>query len=81
MQTLAADMFPSRVVGSVAGLMGGVGSFGGMLFNGLVGALLAQYQSYSPVFLVAGLMHPASFIIILLVVRKIGPVTPFPRPE
>jgi len=74
MQTLAADMFPSRVVGSVAGLMGAVGSFGALLFNGLVGILLTQYQSYSPVFLIAGLMHPASFFIVLLVVRRIEPV-------
>jgi len=75
MQTLAADMFPSRVVGSVAGLMGAVGSFGAMLFNVLVGALLTRYHSYSPVFLIAGIMHPLSFLIILLVVRKIEPVT------
>jgi len=81
MQTLAADMFPSSVVGSVAGLMGAVGSFGAMIFNGLAGVLLTQYQSYSPVFLVAGLMHPASFLIVLLVVRRIELVTAIPTPS
>jgi ACS family hexuronate transporter-like MFS transporter len=74
MQTLAADMFPTRVVGSVAGLMGATGSFGAMLFNGLVGVLLTHYHSYSPVFLIAGLMHPASFLIVMLVVGAIQPV-------
>ncbi len=74
MQTLAADMFPSKVVGSVAGLMGAIGSFGAVLFNGLVGLLLTSYQSYSPVFLIAGLMHPMSFSIVLLVVGRIEPV-------
>ncbi|HOK44421.1 MAG TPA: MFS transporter [Bryobacteraceae bacterium] len=74
MQTLAVDMFPSKVVGSVSGLMGAVGSFGAMLFSGLVGMLLTHYQSYTPVFLIAGLMHPASFLIILLLVGKIEPV-------
>jgi ACS family hexuronate transporter-like MFS transporter len=71
MQTLAADMFPSTAVGSVAGLLGAVGSFGGMLFNLMVGALLAAFHSYSIVFLIAGVLHPASFLIILLVVRRI----------
>ena len=75
MQTLAADIFPSRVVGSVAGSMGAVGSFGAMLFNGLAGVLLTRYQSYSTVFLIAGLLHPISFVILLLVVGRIEPVT------
>jgi ACS family hexuronate transporter-like MFS transporter len=82
MQTLAADMFPSRVVGSVAGLMGAVGSFGAMLFNLLAGELLTRYHSYSIVFFISGLLHPASFLVILLIVRRIeqviqnGPLSP-----
>lgn len=71
LQTLAADMFPSTTVGSAAGLLGAVGSFGGMIFNLLVGALLTAFHSYSAVFLIAGVLHPASFLIILLVVRRI----------
>ncbi len=71
MQTLAADMFPATAVGAVAGLIGAAGSFGGMLFNLLAGAILTATHSYVPVFLIAGLLHPASFILILLIVRKI----------
>lgn len=74
MQTLSADMFPSTTVGSVAGLLGAVGSFGGMFFNLLVGALLTHYHSYAIVFLISGLLHPASFIVVMLVVRRIEPV-------
>ncbi len=70
-QTLAADMFPSRVVGSVAGLLGAAGSFGAMLFNLLVGYLLTTYHSYSLIFVIAGLLHPAGFLIVLLIVRRI----------
>jgi ACS family hexuronate transporter-like MFS transporter len=73
-QTLTADMFPSAIVGSVAGLLGAVGAFGGMLFNLTVGSLLAAYHSYALVFTIAGLLHPLSFAIILLVVRRIEPV-------
>ncbi|MEK7753464.1 MAG: hypothetical protein AAB654_16185 [Acidobacteriota bacterium] len=77
MQTLAADMFPPKMVGSVAGLIGASGAFGGMLFNLLVGAMLTWQGSYALVFLTAGLLHPASFILILAVVREIEPVRGF----
>ena len=70
-QTLPADIFPSRIVGSVAGLMGAVGCLGGVLFNLLIGALLAHGSTYSIVFLISGLLHPASFFVILALVGKI----------
>jgi ACS family hexuronate transporter-like MFS transporter len=73
-QTLAADMFPSKIVGSVAGVLGAAGAFGAMLFNLLVGTLLTSHHRYILVFAIAGLLHPTSFAIILLVVRKIRPV-------
>jgi ACS family hexuronate transporter-like MFS transporter len=76
LQTLAADMFPPRIVGSVAGLMGCVGSFGGVLFSLVTGWLLTAYGSYVPLFALAGIMHPLSFFIILLVVRKVEMVVP-----
>ena len=38
--------------------MGGVGSFGGMLFNLIIAASLSHYGTYTPVFVMAGLMHP-----------------------
>jgi len=73
-QTLSADMFPSKVVASVAGLLGAAGSFGGMFFSYVVGFLLTQYQSYALVFIISGLLHPLAFILILLVVRRIEKV-------
>src|SRR5260370_19788819 len=48
--TITVDMFPSASVGSVAGLVGAAGAFGGMLFNVFVGALLTAYHSYTIVF-------------------------------
>src|SRR3984957_11056759 len=74
MQTLVTDMFPTDVVGSIAGLLGAVGAFGGMLFNLIAGALLAKFHSYVPIFTILGLLHPLSFLVILLVVRKVAPV-------
>jgi ACS family hexuronate transporter-like MFS transporter len=74
LQTLSADIFPSAVVGSVAGLMGAVGSFGAMLFDLLVGSVLTYSHSYSLVFIIAGLLHPLAFVLILLLIPRIGPV-------
>lgn len=73
-QTLAADLFPSQVVGSVAGLVNASGAFGSMLFNLLVGLLLGLHHGYAPVFAIAGLLHPISFLLILVLVRKIEPL-------
>jgi ACS family hexuronate transporter-like MFS transporter len=74
MQTLPADMFPPRIVASVAGLLGAAGSFGGMFFNYLVGQILGASHSYSPVFLISGLLHPAAFLIVLFAVKRIDQV-------
>ncbi|MCI0748133.1 MAG: MFS transporter [Verrucomicrobia subdivision 3 bacterium] len=69
-QTLAADLFPSEMVGSVAGIMGAAGALGAALFSVIAGSIIAEY-GYAPVFLAAGLVHPVSFVIILLFVRRI----------
>jgi ACS family hexuronate transporter-like MFS transporter len=80
-QTLPADLFPARVVGSVEGLLGAAGSFGGMLFGLLAGALIASH-GYGPVFVAAGVMHPLALAVILVGVPRIGPIplAPEPRP-
>jgi ACS family hexuronate transporter-like MFS transporter len=75
-QTLPADFFPAPQVGSVAGLIGCAGSFGAMLFNLLVGLLLDHFGSYAGPFLLAGLMHPLAFLIIMATLR----VAPLRRP-
>ena len=74
-QTLPADIFPSRVVGSVEGLLGSAGAFGGMLFGLFVGQLIGDH-GYGPAFIIAGVLHPIGFLLILLAVRRIEPVAP-----
>lgn len=68
------DIFPTAVIGSVSGLLGSVGAFGGMFFNLLAGFLLATYHNYVLIFIILGLLHPFSFLIILTVVRRIEPI-------
>jgi ACS family hexuronate transporter-like MFS transporter len=72
-QTLAADIFPASIVGSVEGLLGSAGSFGGVLFGLLVGYVVTHH-GYTFIFLLAGLMHPVALLLILVVVRRIEPV-------
>jgi ACS family hexuronate transporter-like MFS transporter len=73
-QTLPADIFPARVVGSVGGLLGSAGSFGGMLFGWLAGHLVEQH-GYGPTFVLAGILHPLAFMVILLAVKRIEPLS------
>jgi ACS family hexuronate transporter-like MFS transporter len=75
LQTLAADMFPSRVIGSVAGLMGCVGTYGAMIFSVVVGYLI-QESGYGPAFLVAGMLHPLSFVLLFVIIKRVEPITP-----
>jgi ACS family hexuronate transporter-like MFS transporter len=73
-QTLPADIFPANVVGSVEGLLGSAGSFGGMLF-GLLAGWLVEHRGYGPAFIMAGVFHPLAFILILAVIKRIEPVS------
>jgi ACS family hexuronate transporter-like MFS transporter len=70
MFTLPADMFPSTEVGTVWGLYGAVGSFGGMAFSALAGWTIDHY-SWTPLFVAAALMHIVSAILINLFVPRI----------
>ncbi len=72
-QTLPADIFPASVVGSVEGLLGSAGSFGGMLF-GLLVSRLVEHHGYGPAFIMAGVLHPLAFILILAAIKRIEPV-------
>ena len=65
--TTATDLFPSSVAGSVVGLGGTTGAIGGMLMTLLVGGTLQWTNSYVPIFIWAGLMHPLSWILYVLI--------------
>ncbi|MGN6342857.1 MAG: MFS transporter [Ginsengibacter sp.] len=69
-QTLAADMFPSKIVGSVAGLMGCAGTYGAMLFSLAIGFVIEKF-GYNPAFIISGILHPLSFVLIFILIKKI----------
>ncbi|NOR19201.1 MAG: MFS transporter, partial [Xanthomonadales bacterium] len=70
MFTLPADLFPARDVGTVWGMYGAVGSFGGMVFSSLAGWTIDHY-SWTPLFVAAGCMHIVSAILINVFVPRI----------
>ena len=63
LQTLPTDLFKATEVGMASGLTGMGGAIGGILANLGTGYLVSNF-SYTPVFLIAGLMHPLSCVIV-----------------
>lgn len=76
-QTLAADMFPSKIVGSVSGLMGCIGMYGAMLFSFVIGFIIERF-GYNAAFVISGLLHPISFILVFVIIKKIEIVKAVP---
>jgi len=72
---LPTDLFPRRVVGSVAGLVGFGGAMGGIAFGQLVGYLLDRGFGYGVVFTLAGTFHLIAFLVILLAVPSVQPLS------
>jgi ACS family hexuronate transporter-like MFS transporter len=62
-QTLPTDLFKPGEVGTAMGFSGMGGAVGGMLAN-LGTGYIVQHFSYTPIFLIAGLMHPLSTFLI-----------------
>lgn len=71
---LISDVFPERIVGSVLGLMGTAGSLGGIGLNWLAGYVLDNFQSYTPIFIVAGSGHLLASLILFFFLRERQPV-------
>jgi len=68
--TLPSDCFPKQDVGSVAGIGGTAAGIASMLFTMLVGYLVDNF-SYTPVYVLVGLMAPLGALLFLLVMKRI----------
>ena len=67
--TLPSDMFPAKIVASVAGIGGAAGAFGGMLIAQVVGHILEWTGSYQIPFLIAG----STYLVALGVIQLFAP--------
>jgi ACS family hexuronate transporter-like MFS transporter len=72
---LPTDLFPREVVGSVAGMIGFGGAIGGIAFGTLAGYLLDHGFGYGAVFALAGSFHVIGFLIILVAVPVVAPLS------
>jgi len=71
---LPTDLFPKHAVGTVAGFVGLGGALGGVVLGQLAGFFLDHGFSYTPVLIIAGSLHVAAFILILVTVRSLQPL-------
>ena len=75
--TIPSDCFPKQDVGSVFGIGGTAAGIASMLFTLLVGAVVDRF-SYTPVYIMVGVMGPLGATLFLLIMRRIERVTDAP---
>ena len=69
LQTLPTDLFHGHEIGTASGFSGMGGAVGGILAN-LGTGYIVQHFSYTPIFFMAGLMHPLSMVIVYALLRN-----------
>jgi MFS transporter, ACS family, hexuronate transporter len=70
MFTVASDAFPKQAVGSVVGFGGMCGAIGGMFMQLIAGGMLQWVGSFTPLMVLAGVMHPITWITIRLLTGR-----------
>ena len=73
--TLPSDCFPKQDVGSVFGIGGTAAGISSMLFTLLIGYIVDHF-SYTPVFIIVGLMGPLAALLLFAIMRRIERVPP-----
>ena len=78
--TIPSDTFPKEAVGSVSGIGGTAGAFGGIIMTMGVAKALKDMGGYSSVFFVAGLLYLVGLLVVhvltpRLEMAKIGGIT------
>ncbi len=72
----ATDMFPSRSVSTVVGIGGAMGSFGSVLFTGLVGSFFSLHPML--IFGIAATAYLLALVIFQLLVPRLGTMSQAP---
>ncbi|AGA76697.1 MFS transporter [Echinicola vietnamensis] len=72
--TAISDIFGKYATSTVVGLSGTAGAIAGMLVNPIIGMVVQKY-SYAPLWWVAGIMYPLAFIIMVMFIPNLNPIT------
>jgi len=73
--TIVSDIYPKRVVGTMTGISSVGGALGGACGATFVGTILEHTGSYQTIFMIASGMYLLAWAILLLVVRRIRPLS------
>lgn len=68
---LPGEIFPAHVVGTISGLSGCLGGVMGIISQQLIGWTV-QHVSYTPIFMVGSVLHLTSFVIVGVLIGKLG---------
>jgi ACS family hexuronate transporter-like MFS transporter len=71
--TSIADVFGANGTATVVGLSGTAGGISALLINPLIGVIVQNY-SYTPIWVVSGVLYPLAFVLFLLFIPRIQPV-------
>lgn len=72
---LIVDLYPQRLLATVFGVVAAGSGLGGLISTGIVGRLVTDY-SYTPVFVLMGVLHPLALLLILKVRNNVSTSTP-----
>jgi ACS family hexuronate transporter-like MFS transporter len=67
--TLTVDIFPRPIVASAHGIVATGGGIGGAIFTTMAGYLI-EWQSYTPVLALMGVLHPAAYLCVRRLVKN-----------
>ncbi|TJZ59931.1 MFS transporter [Sphingobacterium olei] len=68
--TAISDMFGSKATSTVVGVSGTAGALSSLLINPFIGEIVTRY-SYTPLWVVAGLMYPLGFLLFVGLVPRV----------
>lgn len=71
--TAISDVFGANGTATVVGLSGTAGAVSGLIINPLIG-LMVQTYSYTPIWIVSGLLYPLAFILFVIFIPRIRPL-------
>jgi len=71
--TITSEVFGKRATSTVVGMAGTAGAVAGLLINPLIGKVVENY-SYTPMWVISGIMYPIGFVVLLIMIPKIREV-------
>lgn len=72
--TAISDVFGSHATSTVVGVSGTAGALSGLLVSPLIGYIV-QHYSYTPLWIVVGFIYPLAFVLLVIFIPKLIPVS------